>query len=601
MADYTKSVSTPKGSVTVTSKGGKISVSSPTSSAPSTSTSSTSTSSGIKRSGSGGGSNDIVKYDAKTGQLLAKGATTTDAMGNTFKQGTSFGAQPKIYAGDLGKASPMNLPQPPQTPNYNGTVIGASQANQDPPFGVSADPQTGLYSITPPSDENGTLNAPTQTSLDSLKALMGLVPKQENVAKQIEESQAMAERNAAREAVNKYANQINSIVTKSQADQLSVIGQGRGIPEVIIGGQQAQIAREAAIQSLPIQALMANAQGNLEIAQQHLDSWSNILREEAKNNYEYKSNMFNLVKEFSDKHEQREFDALQKQEDRKYNEQQKLIDTRSQLMSLALRNQAPDSVFNAIRSADSVDGAVMAAGNYGFQRNTQIVEETGYDGITRKFLINTDTGEKIASYDSELGTRGGTGGGGGTGLGGVVSPEVDQWAQLVNDGTYAASDIPKELRSAVAQRVNQLKAESKIRDADAGIAITTSLLNDPHLGDVTGVTKGLFVVPGTEAAATKNQFKQLRSVLTLNNRQKLKGQGTITDRESDMLGEASTALNSNLSAEDARTQIRIIEDIFKESKRREMERAGLVYNENAVLKIGDGGTLSGGITYTIIE
>jgi len=54
--------------------------------------------------------------------------------------------------------------------------------------------------------------------------------------------------------VGDLTGQLNQIVATSQAQQLQVTGQGRGIPEVIIGGQQAQIAKEAAIQALPIAA-----------------------------------------------------------------------------------------------------------------------------------------------------------------------------------------------------------------------------------------------------------------------------------------------------------------------------------------------------------
>ncbi|MEG7973033.1 hypothetical protein, partial [Listeria monocytogenes] len=76
---------------------------------------------------------------------------------------------------------------------------------------------------------------------------------------------------AKQTAVNNYQTQLNNIVAKAQADVLSTQGQGRGIPEVIIGGQQAQINKEAAIQSLPIQALLSSAQGDLQTAQAHVD------------------------------------------------------------------------------------------------------------------------------------------------------------------------------------------------------------------------------------------------------------------------------------------------------------------------------------------
>ena len=66
--------------------------------------------------------------------------------------------------------------------------------------------------------------------------------------------------------VNSLQGQLNAIVAQGQQNQLRVVGQGRGIPEAILGGQQAQFARETAIASLPVSAQLEAAQGNLEMA-----------------------------------------------------------------------------------------------------------------------------------------------------------------------------------------------------------------------------------------------------------------------------------------------------------------------------------------------
>jgi len=70
----------------------------------------------------------------------------------------------------------------------------------------------------------------------------------------------------AQKEVNRYQNQINVITGKRDAQMLGLEDQGRGITETIIGGQQARISREAAIMAMPLQAQLAAAQGNLEVA-----------------------------------------------------------------------------------------------------------------------------------------------------------------------------------------------------------------------------------------------------------------------------------------------------------------------------------------------
>jgi len=70
----------------------------------------------------------------------------------------------------------------------------------------------------------------------------------------------------AQKEVNRYQNQINVITGKRDAQMLGLEDQGRGISETIIGGQQARISREAAIMAMPLQAQLAAAQGNLEVA-----------------------------------------------------------------------------------------------------------------------------------------------------------------------------------------------------------------------------------------------------------------------------------------------------------------------------------------------
>jgi len=60
---------------------------------------------------------------------------------------------------------------------------------------------------------------------------------------------------------------------------------------------------------------------------------------------------------------------------------------------------------------------------------------------------------------------------------------------------------------------------------------------------------------GTEAAAFRNAFDQFINILTVQARQDIKGQGTITDNETKMLKDAATLADANLSEKDFRNEI----------------------------------------------
>jgi len=92
----------------------------------------------------------------------------------------------------------------------------------------------------------------------------------------------------AQQNVSNLTGTLNGIVAQGQANQLSLVGQGRGIPEAIIGGQQAQIARETAIQALPVSAQLNAAQGNLEMAQANVETLFKIYSDDATNAYNRK-------------------------------------------------------------------------------------------------------------------------------------------------------------------------------------------------------------------------------------------------------------------------------------------------------------------------
>lgn len=71
------------------------------------------------------------------------------------------------------------------------------------------------------------------------------------------------------------------------------------------------------------------------------------------------------------------------------------------------------------------------------------------------------------------------------------------------------------------------------------------------IGAITGVLRTGWV-PGTQGALTKNYFNQLKGMLSLENRSKMKGSGAISDFEAKTLDRAASALGQNLSEDQFR-------------------------------------------------
>ena len=76
-------------------------------------------------------------------------------------------------------------------------------------------------------------------------------------------------------------------------------------------------------------------------------------------------------------------------------------------------------------------------------------------------------------------------------------------------------------------------------------------LSGGDIGAITGIVKTGWV-PGSQGALTKNYFDQLKGMLSLENRAKMKGSGAISDFEAKTLDRAASALGTNLSEDQFR-------------------------------------------------
>lgn len=298
------SSSAAAGIIGYTSGGGAIygnSGSSSSFSSGGSSSSNNSSSNSSNSSSSNNSSSNIVSFNPNTGQPLSAGQTVQ--IGNTGQfvtQGTPF-----ISASTLGN-TPVTMP-----------------SITDQKYAPSTDYKSLLESlskqtITPFDAQTKAIDTSANTQANFAKMLQEAIGTPPSVADAYKQAQQETDILNKQQIVNDLSSQLNTITANSQANQLRVIGQGRGIPEAIIGGQQAQIGREAAINALPVAAQLSAAQGNLDMANRNLETLFKIKVEDATAQYQYKKDVVTSVMNIASKAESVKLDVVLKKIDQEY-------------------------------------------------------------------------------------------------------------------------------------------------------------------------------------------------------------------------------------------------------------------------------------------
>lgn len=207
---------------------------------------------------------------------------------------------------------------------------------------------------------------------------------------------------------------------------------------------------------------------------------------------------------------------------------------------------ALDSALSKVESKQQSDAAAATAAAKGDEGFTLGKDQVRYDSRGNPIAVG------ISSND---------GSGSGTYVPGA-NPTVDAYVKGSKDGTYKPSDIPDEYKSLVAQGVAQQKTPLS-KASNNAISNINELLGSSILDRVTGLSlqhpSSLF--PGTDVQPLMNIAKQLKGILSLENRTQLKGSGAISDFEFRVLGDAASALGiddngrTNLSTADFKNQL----------------------------------------------
>lgn len=310
------------------------------------------------------------------GQIISTGTTTQNTSGgfsnvpmrNDAQRNNSYGEPIAEGLGGINTASNQQAGTTtlgrqttgtPTTSVVNAQDIAGTQRMTFPTVEDTFIPT--ITPLTPLEQQESALQNESQNNFQSYLNSFAPPPSQEDAYNRAQQQAGTIQK---QQVVNELTGKLNSIVAQGQQNQLSVVGQGRGIPEAILGGQQAQFARETAIQALPVQAQLSAAQGDLEAAEQNLNTLFKIYSDDATNRYNYKKGINEAIYKFTDSQTQSKLQALQKKQDREYEQQQADIKMREDLAIVAAKNGAPSAVLSKITSATDFSSAIQSAGGY---------------------------------------------------------------------------------------------------------------------------------------------------------------------------------------------------------------------------------------------
>lgn len=258
--------------------------------------------------------------------------------------------------------------------------------------GINAGAQSTLDSYAQYNIDSKKNQQDTQTSIDKLMA--SIITPEQNLQSSRQESGL----DAAQKIANEENAKLQAVIKQGQANQLSVVGQGRGIPEAIIGGQQAQFARETAIQALPIQASLEAAQGNLAAATATFEKLFSAKQQDAQNKLSYGFKVIDTISQFASDRDKVKLDYVKLQEQRKYDASVKVKDQISSLTNEALKYGLTSSVGDKIASVDmtapnAVQQVQSLVAPFILKSQNELIKNT--DGSYS--VVNKLTGQLISS------------------------------------------------------------------------------------------------------------------------------------------------------------------------------------------------------------
>ena len=313
--------------------------------------------------------------------------------------------EPKIDAPNIG-TTPVNLPtQKPDTTDYNAIVAGAvasAPATSTTPSGAVVNNKTREIVSEPQAKEE----APTESKnlYETIKnqitggTFFGEAPQRTDITGM----QAQAGIPEKQQLVNDLTSQLNAINAEAEVGKLSTIGQGRGIPQAILGGQQAQLERERAIRALPIAAQLSAAQGNLQAAQGYVTQALDLEKDYQTRLTTYNNQRLEAVWEIATAEEKTRLEELRTKNDNEQAQFDRVSSLKESMIKTALGNGQPGLISQLMGATTENEVYSVASQLQSSVANLDTQVVTLGDG--RTLLINKNTGDIIKDISSSSAT-----------------------------------------------------------------------------------------------------------------------------------------------------------------------------------------------------
>ncbi len=164
------------------------------------------------------------------------------------------------------------------------------------------------------------------------------------------------------------------------------------------------------------------------------------------------------------------------------------------------------------------------------------MDEMKYESDLRKEEDTHSAGLKASA------SGGGLGGGSGSG-----DPTIDAWVSQIQSGGATLSQVPSAIRNRVVTAMNSAPKSSNLTETGFNtLNMVNSLLSNNKTSRISGFFDRVTGGHMGESATVLNEYNTLKGNLALGIRGLLKGSGAISDYESKVLAQASTALGRNM-------------------------------------------------------
>ena len=287
------------------------------------------------------------------------GATTGSiANGNTAAgTGTPLYAAPTtINSSNTSPATSIQPPAPNPATNASSAAATSAQA-QNSTYQAAAQAAAA-------AEDKATNSTQGTDSLASFNAMFNDIPPKGDVLSDPNVEAAHTALMQTQAQTNQDTGLLNTIQANASAAKLTLVGQGTGVPNAIIGGQQAEIDREAAIQSLPVAAKIAIDQGNQTLAQQNLTYMTSVVQEQVDNTYAYQTAQYDAISSFVSTAEANTLDALKTQTANAVADQKAAIAQADQWAQLAATNGQSTLASNLMKQEAAIGALNTASPTY---------------------------------------------------------------------------------------------------------------------------------------------------------------------------------------------------------------------------------------------